>query len=248
MKTIYGATFAVMLVILSTEAAFSEEEIQYKRFNLENASCDVGVTYRRSAEETEIGVSAIALGQGADFRKWNITDIRLSIGDQKIKPAEESKFYTKRESFARIPAAVLFAAIGTQVNTEGKAKGEIGGTKAIFRINKETVDKTVKGKDAIEITVENEDSHARYRIKIGIAKLPVTLKTRFDYGKMSQEELLKVIDILEGQVMVLEKNQMPYRYGTDPEYDEIQGKIEKLEAERGMAYKIWLERQNPKQN
>ena len=230
MKMIARVIFIVTaLTLLAAPAAFSEEEVMYKR----------------SAEEMDIGVSAIALGRGAEFRKWKIADIRLSISNEKIKPSEESKFYTKKESFVRIPAAVLFAAIGTQVNTE---EGDISGTRAIFRLNKETVDKIAKGKDAIEITVENEDLHAKYRIKIGIAKLPLTLKTRFDYEKMSQEELLKVIDILEGQVMVLDKNQESYKYGTDPEHDEIQRKIEKLEAERGMAYEIWFEKQNPKQN
>lgn len=259
--TIFASTF------LFLQNAFSQDEIQYKKFNLDTAICNVAVMYKRTPETMDVGVSAIATGMGAEFKKWNVTDMNLSIGGGKIKPERSGKFYAKEKSFFRVPAAVLFAALGTQVKTTGsdleqgiakagvaaglgllvlQAHGEITGARCIFRLNRETVDKITKPKDAIEIMVENEEMHAKYKIKIGIAGLPLKAKPRFEYDKMSQEELLNLVAVLEGQVKILEKNQASYKYGSDPEYDEIQRKIERLETERGMAYNVWFEREQEK--
>ncbi len=254
---------AAVLILLSTQNAFCQDEIQYKKFNLDGATCNTAVMYKRTLETVQIGVSAIATGMGAEFKNWKVADIKLSIGNEKIRPDETGKFYAKKESFFRIPAAVLFAALGTQVKTgvsdleQGLAKagaaaglgllvlqahGEITGERCIFRLTRETAEKITRPKDAIEIIVENENTHVKYKIKIGIAQLPLKARPRFDYDKMSREELLNLVDALEEQVKVLEKNQASYKYGSDPEYDEIQRKIEKLDAERGMAYKAWFER------
>lgn len=70
-----------------------------------------------------------------------------------------------------------------------------------------------------------------------IAKEP-----RFDYSNMRQDELMQLIEILEAQAGTLRKNQGRYKQGVNPEYGEIQNKIEELEAERAAAYKRWSKR------
>lgn len=50
-------------------ACFSQEQIEYKQFKLEKASCEVGVLYKQTPEGMIVGVSVIATGQGAEFRK-----------------------------------------------------------------------------------------------------------------------------------------------------------------------------------
>ena len=254
---------AAVFIFLFSASAFSQDEIQYKKFKLENADCSAAVMYKVLPDEMEIGVSGIATGQGSEFRKWKVSDIRISVSGDKVRPDKEGKFFTRKESFFRVPAAVLFVAIGALSAAEGsdlgegiasvgmaaglgllalQAHGDIAGSRCVFKLNKDTLEKLGKGKDAIEITVENEGMHLKYRIKIGILKPPIKPRQRFEYENMSQNELSILLTTLEGQVATLEKNQGSYQYGTDPEYDDIQHKLEKLEAERGMAYKTWLER------
>ena len=259
---------ALSAILFFAPPSFCDEEVHYKKFNLDDkATCYVGVLYQDAPEGINkgmnIGVSAIAIGKGAEFRKWNIPDIRLSIAGEKIRPAQLDKFYVTKESFFRVPAAILFAAIGTQLNMSGssfeqglgkagaavglgllvlQAHGEIAGEKCAFSLNKETVDKISKT-DAVEITVEHEGMHLKYRIKVGIIKGPSDIKQWFDYKNMSQDGLRQLMDTLEAQVATLEKNQAGYKYGSDPEYDELQRKIERLETERGIAYKLWFERE-----
>jgi len=245
------------------QPAFSQEEVQYKKFKLENVSCDAGMLYRKTNNGMEIGVSAIATGFGAEFRKWDVADIRLYIDAERIRPDKSGKFYVKKESFFRIPAAVLFAALGTQIDVGGssiekgiakagmavglgllvlQAHGEITGEKRVFILDKDLEDKIVDGRDAVEITVENEDLHENQTIRIGIAKTITETSGKAEFKKMSKPELQKLIDTLEGEVVTLEKEQEAYRYGIDAGYDEIQRKIEKRQTERGVAYKVWFEK------
>ena len=245
---------AAIFIFLFSANAFSQDEAQYKRFKLENADCSTAVMYKMLPDEMDIGVSAVAVGQGGEFRKWKISDIRISISGEKIGPERRGKFFTKKETFAGFPAAVLFVAIGVFSATEGndlgllalQAQGDIAGSRCVFKLNKETMEKLGKGKDAIEITVNNEGRHLKYLIKIGILKPPVISRQRFEYEKMSREELSSLLETLESQAAILENHQKLYQYGTDPEYDDIQQKIEKLEAERGMAYKVSLEKHQTK--
>lgn len=249
------------LILLACHPAFSQEEVQYKKFKLENVSCDTGMFYRKTKDGMDIGVSAIATGKGAEFRKWDITDIRLYIDGERIRTDKTGKFYVRKESFFRIPAAVLFAALGTQIDVGGssleqgvakagmavglgllvlQAHGEITGQKCVFNLDKDLEDKIVDGRDAIEITVENEDMHEKETIRIGIAKVLTETVKETEFDKMNKNDLQKLIDRLEGEVVALEKEQEMYRYGIDAEYDEIQRKVEKRQAERGMAYKVWF--------
>ncbi|MFH0764746.1 MAG: hypothetical protein V1927_07090 [Candidatus Omnitrophota bacterium] len=260
------AAFLVLTLIfipVFIRPAFSQEEAQYKKFKLENVSCDAGMLYRKTDNGMEIGVSAIATGRGAEFRKWNVADIRLYIDAERIRPDKSDKFYVKKESFFRIPAAVLFAILGTQIDVGGsslekgiakagmaaglgllvlQAHGEITGEARVFNLDKDLEDKIVGGRDAVEITVENEDLHEKQTIRIGIAKTIAETSREADFKKMGKPELQELIDTMEGEVVTLEKEQGAYRYGIDAEYDEIQRKIEKCQTERGIAYKVWFEK------
>jgi len=257
------------LILFFSSAAFSQEEIQYRRFKLEKASCDVGLLYRNTTGGMDIAVSAIATGKGAEFRKWTISDIKLNIGGERIRPDRSGKFYTTEESFFRIPAAILFAAIGTQIDVSGsglekgiakagmaiglgllvlQARGEIAGENCVFNLSKDRVDRIEEGADAIDIIIENTDMHFKDTVKIGIAKAPSPAEVKTDRSKLSQDELLKKVDTLEGEVRELEKEQGPYKYGSDPQYDVIQRKIETLQTERALAYKTWFERNRDRSN
>lgn len=63
---------------------------------------------------------------------------------------------------------------------------------------------------------------------------------------MGQDELAKLIAHLGWRVNALEKEQSLYKYGVDPQYDEIQFKIEDLELQRSMAHEVWFERMEKK--
>lgn len=65
---------------------------------------------------------------------------------------------------------------------------------------------------------------------------------RFDYNNMRQDELMQIMNVLETQAGTLKKNQAKYKRGVNPEYEEIQSKIEELEGEREAAYKKLSER------
>lgn len=250
-------------IFFITSAAFSQEEIEYKKFKLENSSCDVGVRYKNTPKGIVVGVSAIATGKGDEFRKWKVSEIKLKLGGERYKPDKEGKFYVTEESLFRVPGAIVFAAIGALSDYGGsgleegisktgaaigfglialQANGEITGECCIFNVPAATVDKIEEGKDSIEILIENEDQHLKDIIKIGLIKPTGEMAKKFDYDKMNQGDLLSLVDDLKGRIVSLEKEQSEYKYGQDPEYDDIQRKIEKLETERGMAYKIWFER------
>lgn len=261
------STALILAAIFFTDAGFSQEEVLYKKFKLENVTCDAGVLYRnRMPEGMDIGVSAIATGAGAEFRRWEIAGIILSIDSERMKPGKTGKFYTRKESFFRVPAAVLFAAIGAQVDASGsglekgiakagtalglgllvlQARGEITGQNCIFSLNRTMADRIKPGRDFLEITVENKGLHLKEAVKIGIIKPGGKSGGRFNYRMMSRNELADLINTLDGQIVTLEKNQAAYKYGSDPEHDEIQRKIEKLQAEKGIAYGKWLEKQRP---
>ena len=62
-------------------------------------------------------------------------------------------------------------------------------------------------------------------------------EARFKFSEMRQDELMQIIEILENQVGTLKKNLGKYKEGVNPEYKEIQSKIEELESELQLAYK-----------
>lgn len=259
------------LAFLFPSAVFpqgQQEEIEYRKFKLDRSACDTAILYRQTGKGMDIGVSAIATGKGAYFRKWKITDIKLHIGDERIKPDRSDKFYVREESFWRIPAAVLFAALGTQIPVSGsgleqgiakagmaiglgllvwQAKGDIGGQRSVFHLDKALERKAFDGKSFAEIRFENEDEHLQETVKIGIAKPVFKPDNKELYADMSRVELTKLIDDLGARVKTLEDEQAPYKYGKDPEYDQLESEIENIQTQRGVAYKVWFEKEHPNQ-
>jgi len=258
-----AAALVFTVNILSASFLFSQEETEYKRFKLEDASCDVGVRYKSFVQGLTVGISAIAAGKGAEFRNWNVSSIKMRIGDRRIRPDKDGKFYVTQESLFRIPAAVVFAAIGAFGEYGGsdfnnnfskvavalglglialQAKGEITGERCVFYIDKDLADKIEDGKDNIEIVVENEGIHIRDTIKIGLIKPAGDTEKRYNFENMSEEEISKRMNLLKSEIILLEQQQASYKYGQDPQYDMIQRKIENAETERGIAYKTWFEK------
>ena len=241
----------------------SGEDPQYKQFSLEKVTCDTAVAYKATIDRFNIAVSAIAYGKGDEFRRWAVTDIRLNIGSTRVKADKSGKFYVEKDSLVRHPAAIVFAAMDAEIGvsalplekgiagTDGAAglgllvsqtKGDIEGDSRVFSLPWEAVHKMYEGRDFIEITVENSGMRLKETIKIGIAEITAT-EARFNYSNMGQGTLLKIIDVLKSQIGTIEKIREKYKYGVDPEYAEMQKKIEGLEVERALAYKTWFERE-----
>lgn len=258
-----AASLVFVISILSASTLFSQEETDYRRFKLEDANCDVGVRYKSYSQGIAIGVSAIATGKGAEFRNWSISSIKIRIGDRRIRPDKDSKFYVTDESLFRIPAAVVFAAIGAfgeyggsnfnnNISKVGvalglglialQAKGEITGQRCIFYIDKDLFSKIEEGKDNIEICVENEDMHIKDTIKIGLVRRVADIEKKYNFETMSEDAISKRMDLIKSQILSLEQEQLAYKYGQDPQYDVIQRKIENAQMERGVAYKTWFEK------
>lgn len=250
-------------VLFYSPAASAQEKIEYKRFKLEKVTCDTAISYKATLKGAEVGVSAIATGKGADFRKWNIADIKLHIDDERIPPDRTGNFYVREESFFRIPAAVLFAALGTQIDVGGsaleqgiakagmaiglgllvwQAKGDITGERAFFILDKDLAEKAFNGNGFSEIRVENEGAHLQETVRIGITRPVFRADTEKIYILMNKDDLSRLIDEMGTKVGELEKEQASYRYGTDPEYDKMQSRIEDLQTRRGIAYKVWYEK------
>jgi hypothetical protein len=253
--------------MLCAGSSFSSEEVDYKKFKFNESSCDVGVHYKTAKKGLLIGVSAIATGKGAEFRKWKVSDIKVNIDGRRFMPDKESNFYVTEESLFRVPGAIVFAAIGAFGEYGGsnlnnnlskigvglgmglialQAKGEITGERCVFNISPDRLDKISEGRDFIEILIENEDLHLKESIKIGIVKPSGELSDKYNFVNMTQDGLSGLMNTLKDRITVLEKEQADYKYGQDPEFDVIQKRIESCETERGMAYRAWFERKAPR--
>ena len=51
-----AAVAALIASIVFAPAAYPQEEIEYKKFKLEDASCDVGVRYKKTPKGLILGV------------------------------------------------------------------------------------------------------------------------------------------------------------------------------------------------
>jgi hypothetical protein len=253
------------LILSFSPPAFSEEQIEYRQFKYEDASCDVGVRYRNTPDGVVLGVSAIATGKGSEFRKWYVKDVKLHIGDERFIPDSQSKFYVTEESFFRVPGAILFAAIGALgeysandfENVVGKigvglglglialtAKGDITGERCLFHIPKDLAHELDENEDCINIVISNDDLHVDYNIKIGLMMPSGDTTAKYNFDKMDKIKVLDRIDSLKSEITALEEEQSNYKYGQDPQYDVIQRKVELLETERGIAYKAWFDKKD----
>jgi hypothetical protein len=259
------AAALILSSIIHSSPAFSEDQTEYKKFKLEDASCDVGVRYKNTPQGLMLGVSAIATGKGSEFRKWSVSNIKLRIGNNRIRPDMESNYYVTEESFFRVPGAVVIAAIGffgeyggsNFNNTMSKigiglglglialcAKGEITGKRCLFNIPAEMAGRIEEGRDNIEITISNDDQHLEDTIKIGVIIPRSDAAKKYSFSNMSEEDILSSMDSLKSRIISLEQEQSGYKYGQDPEFDAINRKIEDLEAERAAAYEAWFEKKN----
>lgn len=253
----------LMLIALCPAVAFSGEEIEYKEFKFDDALCNVGVRYKNTEKGLLVGVSAIATGKGSEFRKWEVSDIKISIDGRRFRPDKDAKFYVTEDSLFRVPGAIVFAAIGAFGEYGGgnlnnnlskigvglgmglialQANGEIAGERCVFKIPPDRLDTLSEGRDFIEISIKNDGLHRKESIKIAIIKPSGELIDRYDFSNMTQDGLSELMSSLKDRITVLEKEQADYKYGSDPEFDVIQKKIESCETKRGMAYKVWFER------
>ncbi|MDP3789550.1 MAG: hypothetical protein Q8R48_04025, partial [Candidatus Omnitrophota bacterium] len=91
-----------------------KEGVQYKKVEEDRTSVDAGIRYGRTPDGMDIDVSVIATGKGADFRKWEVTDLRLNIDGERVKAEEVQKFYAMKQSIFQGAAAAVFTAIGSQ--------------------------------------------------------------------------------------------------------------------------------------
>jgi hypothetical protein len=256
---------AVTACVIFPAPCATGEELQYRKVSLDDVSCDIGIRYADTSEGMDVAVSAIALGWGTEFRHWRIDKIKLRIGNARIRPDKNELFFVRKESFWRIPAAVLWAVIGAMYESpEGtsqfdkvltniglaaglgiltlQAKGDIPGQKCVFHLKKDIAEKIAYGKDSIVISLNDEYTHESYDIRIGMTKAPAGEKNGPDYSGMSKEELQKTMMKIDEQATALEKDLSLYKYGQDPKYDDIQSRIESLRSEQARAYKAWTEK------
>jgi len=254
--------FVVASLVFTSGISSAKDNAEYRQFTLGKVSCDAAVSYKTTKDGLEVKVAAVAYGKGSEFRKWDVTDIRLHIGREAITTENSSRFFVKKESVFRYPAAVVFAALGTQASAAGSgfnkavtatgatigfgllalmAEGDITGERDIFTLSWDTADKITEPGDCILITVEDTDEHLKETVRIALMKAPPE-EPRFDFTHMRQDELLQIMDTLGAQINTIRNNQSKYKRGADKEYDEMQGRIEALETERAHAYKTWFER------
>jgi len=114
LKRKYIILLIVIFTITLSSFAFCEDGIEYRPIPMKDAYSHLAILYKKTQDGMTINVSAIATGKGIDFRKWNIKDLKLNSFGEKIKAEKDENFYVTKESFFRLPAALVFAAIGTQ--------------------------------------------------------------------------------------------------------------------------------------
>lgn len=96
------------------ESAEGETRLRLDIELTEKVSCLIGLRSVGRSDGVQIDVSALPTGKGADFRKWEVEKTRLDVDGEKLRPTSEENFYVTKESFFRKPAALVFAAIGSQ--------------------------------------------------------------------------------------------------------------------------------------
>jgi len=162
---------------------------QFESLEKDKTTCNIGIVYKETPEGMEVDVSALATGKGAEFRQWDVTDIKLDINGAIIYPSDTSKFYTRKESIFRWPAAVVFAALGVMNEGPGdnrsdlalgidkagmaaglglitsQAKGELTGLKCKFILDKNMAAEIYEG-NIVKIVAENRDRNKKVRFKI----------------------------------------------------------------------------------
>ena len=98
----------------TTVVPLGTEEVQYVDIKGDRAKCDIATLYKPTPQGMDVTASTVATGQGADFRKWKVDDVRMNLDGEVIKPDKEEDFYIEKNSYYREAAAVTLAAIGSQ--------------------------------------------------------------------------------------------------------------------------------------
>ena len=119
MKRLYGFVIFILFIFIST-SIFAGEGIVYESLESGKVNCAAGILYKKTDTGMKVDITAIVTGKGSDFRKWEVTDIKIFTGKEALYPSSYDKFYGRSESVFRVPAAVLFAAIGTQYERYGE--------------------------------------------------------------------------------------------------------------------------------
>lgn len=109
----------ICLLCLPALSEGTSEYLQHVVVREENTSCDFGILYRETEEGLDVEVAGVAIGKGTDVRRWEISDIKLDVEGVYIRPVSNNFFYGERKSIFALPAAFVFAAIGTQYEMYG---------------------------------------------------------------------------------------------------------------------------------
>jgi len=142
MNKIVSIIIILMAGVSLTSFAKDEEALEYKGVKTRKAACDIGVLYVKTAGGMDVTVAAVATGKGAEYRAWEPTDIKLDIDGDIIRPDTSDKFYGTKESIFRLPAAFVFAAIGSQYEMYATDCTKYGGVCFERGAVAEAVDKT----------------------------------------------------------------------------------------------------------
>lgn len=125
-------SFAPRALADDKPAENTSEWLQYKSTGEKDFELNAGIRYERKPDGTvDIDVASMASGKGADFRRWEVVDIKLDVKGSAVRPKTHRKIYGSQESLFRAPAALVFAAIGAAYGIYGKECSSSGSTCAV---------------------------------------------------------------------------------------------------------------------
>jgi len=182
------------------------EEVQYKKVEGERVAVDTGVAYLKTPEGMDVTAATVATGKGADFRKWEVDDVRLNLDGDVVKPSEENDFYIEKESFARGAAAVTFTAIGSQY-TRYADKAQSGEVCHTTGEKKETT----KKKDGAAAAIDRAGMAAGMGLLASQARGSIPAKKAT--FKLDKEQAKKVLD-KKGELQVRARNETTHQEQT----------------------------------
>lgn len=89
------------------------EWMQYESVEERDFDVSVGIRYgRRPNGKVIVEAASMAVGEGADLRKWKVVDIKLVADGRYLRGEEDERIYATSRSMFRAPAAAVFTAIG----------------------------------------------------------------------------------------------------------------------------------------
>jgi hypothetical protein len=256
---IVGCLFFIVSLCRGADAG---EDLQYRRIKLDDVVCDVGIAYRNAPYGMDIAVSSVALGKFEDFRRWRVEKIKLRIGDARIRPDKCEKFFVRKASFWKYPAAILWAVIGSQYTglkssgtfAEGigkigmalglgiltlQAKGDIPGEVCTFRLKQDIANSISYGVDSVRIEIRNQDTNESDDIAVILTRAPQSSHDSSFYSRMPKDELLSRLDQIDAHIAGLQSDLKLCRSDKDPQCADIESKLESMRAEQAIIYNTW---------